>query len=52
MMHGRMEDIGALDLDEVERILPTLYLPRPIQKLWSDYFAKRRAAKPLPEENP
>ena len=52
LMHGRIEDIRSLDLDEVERILPTLYLPRPIKKLWSDYFAKRRASKPLPEENP
>jgi hypothetical protein len=42
LMHGRMEDIRSLDLDELERILPKLYLPKPIKKLWSDYFAKRR----------
>lgn len=41
LMNGRMEDIRSLDLDEVERILPDLYLPGPIKKLWSDYFAKR-----------
>jgi hypothetical protein len=52
LMNGRMEDILALDLDEVEKILPELYLPRPIKKLWSDYFAKRKSANPLPENNP
>jgi hypothetical protein len=52
LMNGRMEDIRSLELDEVERILPKLYLPKPIKKLWSDYFAKRRAANPLPEKNP
>jgi hypothetical protein len=52
LMNGRMEDILSLDLNEVERILPELYLPRPIKKLWSDYFAKRRASNPLPEESP
>lgn len=51
LMHGRMEDIRTLDLDEVERVLPDLYLPRPIKKLWSDYFAKRRSSHPLPKEN-
>jgi hypothetical protein len=44
LMNGRMEDILSLDLNEVEKILPELYLPRPIKKLWSDYFAKRRSA--------
>lgn len=44
LMNGRMEDILSLDLDEVERTLPELYLPRPIKKLWSDYFAKRRTS--------
>jgi hypothetical protein len=52
LMNGRMEDILALDLDEVERILPDLYLPRPIKKLWSDYFAKRRYSNTLPEKSP
>ena len=52
LMNGRMEDVVLLDLDEVERILPKLYLPKPIKKLWSDYFAKRRASKPVSEENP
>lgn len=51
LMHGRMEDIRALDFDEAERVLPELYLPKPIQKLWSDYFAKRRAANALPEND-
>jgi hypothetical protein len=52
LMNGRMEDILALNLDEVEKILPELYLPRPIKKLWSDYFAKRRSSNPLPEKGP
>jgi len=51
-MNGRMEDILSLDLDEVEKILPELYLPRPIKKLWSDYFAKRRSTNSLSEEGP
>jgi hypothetical protein len=51
-MNGRMEGILSLDLDEVEKILPELYLPRPIKKLWSDYFAKRRTSKSFPEKNP
>jgi hypothetical protein len=52
LMNGRMEDIQSLDLDEVEKILPELYLPRPISKLWSDYFAKRRSSNLLPEKSP
>jgi hypothetical protein len=52
LMNGRMDDIQSLDLDEVERILPELYLPRPISKLWSDYFAKRRSSNLLPEKSP
>jgi len=51
-MNGRMEHIRSLDLDEVERILPKLYLPKPIKKLWSDYLAKRRTSNPLSEKNP
>jgi hypothetical protein len=52
LMNGRMEDIVALDFNEVEKILPALYLPRPIKKLWSDYFAKQRSSNPLPEKGP
>ena len=52
LMNGRMEDIRSLDLDEVEKILPELFLPRPIKKLWSDYFAKRRSSNPLSEKSP
>jgi len=49
LMNGRMEDIRSLDFEEVEKLLPELYLPRPIKKLWSDYFAKRRASHPISE---
>lgn len=52
LVNGRMEDIRSLDLDEVEKILPELFLPRPISKLWSDYFAKRRTANPVSEKSP
>jgi hypothetical protein len=52
LMNGRMEDIRSLDLEEVERLLPQLYLPKPIKKLWSDYFAKRRTSNPISEKNP
>ena len=52
LMNGRMEDIVSLDLNEVERILPELYLPKPIKKLWSDYFAKRRSANSFSEKSP
>jgi hypothetical protein len=52
LINGRMEDIRSLDLNEVERILPELYLPKPIKKLWSDYFAKRRTSNTFPEKNP
>jgi hypothetical protein len=51
LMNGRMEDIRSLDLDEIERVLPDLYLPKPIRKLWSDYFAKRRTSNPVPEKS-
>jgi len=52
LMNGRMDDIRSLDLDEVEKILPELYLPRPIKKLWSDYFAKRRTSNSFSETSP
>lgn len=52
LMNGRMEDIRSLDLDEVERLLPDLYLPRPIKKLWGDYFAKRRTPDSVSEKSP
>jgi hypothetical protein len=52
LMHGRIEDVLALDFDEVERLLPGLYLPRPVRKLWSDYFAAKGSTQPIPEEGP
>ena len=42
LQSGRMEDIGQLDFDEIERLLPGLYLPRYIRKLWEDYFEWKR----------
>jgi hypothetical protein len=51
-MNGRVQDIRSLDFDEIERILPDHYLPKPIKKLWSDYFAKRRTPHSIPEKRP
>jgi len=42
LLNGRMEDIKDLDLNEVEKLLPELYLPKPIKKLWEDYFEWKR----------
>jgi len=41
LIHGRAEDVGALDLDEVARLLDGLNLPGHIYSLW-DAFLKRR----------
>jgi hypothetical protein len=42
LQKGRIEDIKELDFDEIERFLPEIYLPRPIKKLWEDYFEWKR----------
>ncbi len=39
---GRMADIRELNLDEVERVLPELYLSKAVKKLWEDYFEWKR----------
>lgn len=38
LTHGRSEDIAALDWDELERVLPSIDLPKEIAALWEDYF--------------
>jgi hypothetical protein len=41
LVHGRSEDVRALDLDEVAALLDELDLPENIYSLW-DAFLKRR----------
>lgn len=38
LIHGRMEDIRRLDLNEVKDMLPSLRIPGKIKSLWGDYF--------------
>jgi hypothetical protein len=44
LMHGRMEDVKTLDLDEVEQLLDQLDLPKHIDRLWRDFFEERKKA--------
>ncbi|MCS6902953.1 MAG: hypothetical protein NZO41_01585 [Candidatus Bipolaricaulota bacterium] len=39
LLHGRAEDIVALDWEEVRRLLPHLQLPPWVRRLWEGYFA-------------
>ena len=41
LVHGRAEDIRALDLEEVARLLPELDLPDHIDRLWRLYLGDR-----------
>ena len=45
LMHGRAEDIRALDLDEVARRLDDLDLPPAIYDLWRRFLEMRHAAR-------
>jgi len=45
LLHGRMEDLRALDLDEVERLLDQLDLPPHIHSLWKDFLHWRTHAQ-------
>lgn len=38
LMHGRAEDIRALDIDEIRRELNQLNLPKDIESLWRRYL--------------
>ncbi len=42
LLNGRMEDIKDLDFNEIEKLLPEFYLPKPIKKLWENYFEWKR----------
>ena len=45
LTHGRMEDIGKLDLSEVERLLDELALPPNLHSLWERFFKERGVAE-------
>jgi hypothetical protein len=39
LLHGRAEDVAALDWEEVHRLLPQLQLSPWVRRLWEEYFA-------------
>jgi hypothetical protein len=43
LLHGRAEDVAALDWEEVRQLLPQLDLPSEFRRLWEEYFADERA---------
>ncbi|MCD5408548.1 hypothetical protein LR090_04915 [Candidatus Bipolaricaulota bacterium] len=43
LIHGRAEDVAALDWEEVRRLLPELTLPKDVRRLWESYFDSRRS---------
>ncbi len=40
LLHGRAEDVAALDWEEVRQVLPLLELPPSVRRLWEEYFAQ------------
>lgn len=38
LMHGRAEDIGKLDIQEIRLYLNELHLPKHIDRLWRTYL--------------
>jgi hypothetical protein len=50
LLHGRAEDVAALDWEEVRQILPSLELPPSVRRLWEEYFAyANQNASPKPD---
>lgn len=43
LTHGRMEDIRALDLEEIAASLDNLSLPEDVRSLWQRFLELRRA---------
>lgn len=43
LLHGRAEDIAALDWGELDSLLPELDLPPEIRRLWERYFEHQEA---------
>lgn len=42
LTYGRAEDIRELDLSLIREYLPRMNLPRPVRRLWEDYFNAHR----------
>jgi hypothetical protein len=43
LTHGRMEDVRALDLDEIESVLDELIMPEDVRSLWQHFLEFRHA---------
>ena len=43
LVHGRSEDIAALDWEKIRKLLPQLDLPSEFRRLWEEYFANECA---------
>ncbi len=43
LLHGRSEDVSALDWEEIKQALPELDLPPDVRALWEGYFAREEA---------
>jgi hypothetical protein len=41
LLHGRTQDIGALDLEEVASLLDDLNLPADVHRLWKAFLETR-----------
>ncbi len=46
LIHGRAEDVAALDWQEVRQLLPELNLPPHVRRLWEDYFSHESQRAP------
>ena len=45
LTHGMAQDVAALDLDEIARLLDELNLPHEIYSLWARFLEYRRVAR-------
>ena len=45
LTHGRLEDIRALNLDEIAAIFEELSLPEDVRSLWQLFLETRRAER-------
>ena len=45
LMHGKAQDVRALDLDEVARLLDDLHLPPALHDLWARFLETRGTAR-------
>lgn len=46
LVHGRSEDLAALDWEVVRELMPKLDLPAEIRSLWETYFRHERLRAP------